>query len=82
MKLRGTNHFSMGFLNEYVAVTKRASYDAGEKFPLKRASFKDHMGGIFFIPKKVRVYYNLLEGGPGRSCATPVGVFAGYGRGR
>jgi hypothetical protein len=64
MKLQGSDHLSMGFLNEYMAVTRRASYDAGEEFQLRLASIKDHPGGIFFIPTKFRVSYNLLEGGP------------------
>ncbi len=65
LKLEGPGNLSMGFLNEYVAVTKRASYDAGEEFPLMLDRIKGHLGGIFFIPTKFRVYYNLLEGSPG-----------------
>jgi len=64
MQLKGPHHLSLGFLNEYMAVTERPSYDAGEDFPLKLARIKDHLGGIFFIPSKFRVYYNLLAGGP------------------
>ncbi len=64
MKLAGSGNLRMGFLNEYVAVTKRASYDAGDDFFLKLSRIKEHLGGIFFIPTKFRVYYNLLEGGP------------------
>jgi hypothetical protein len=64
MELQGPNHLSQGFLNAYVAVTKRASYDAGDDFTLKLERIKEHLGGIFFIPTKFRVYYTMLEGGP------------------
>jgi hypothetical protein len=64
MTLQGPGHLSLGFLNAYVAVTKRASYDAGDDFALKLARIKEHLGGIFFIPTKFRVYYSMVEGGP------------------
>ena len=64
LKLEGPGNPYMGFLNEYVAVTKRASYNAGEEFPLMLSRIKDHLGGIFFIPTKFRVYYNLIAGEP------------------
>jgi hypothetical protein len=64
LTLQGPGHLQMGFLNAYVEVTKRASYDAGDDFPLKLARLKEHLGGIFFIPTKFRVYYTMLEGEP------------------
>ena len=64
LTLQGPNHLQMGFLKAYVAATERASYDAGDDFFLKLSRIKDHLGGIFFIPTKFRVYYNMLEGGP------------------
>lgn len=64
MKLQGAGNLYMGFLKAYVAVAERRSYDAGEDFPLKLARIKDHLAGIFFIPTKFRVYYNLVAGGP------------------
>jgi len=63
MKLAGPDDISLGFLNEYVAVTRRAAFDAGDDFANKLSRIKDHLGGIFFIPSKFRVYYNLLKGG-------------------
>ena len=64
LTLQGPNHLQMGFLKAYVTATERASYDAGDDFSLKLSRIKDHLGGIFFIPTKFRVYYNMLEGGP------------------
>jgi SGNH hydrolase-like domain, acetyltransferase AlgX len=64
LTLQGPDHQQMGFLNAYVAATKRASSDAGDDFFLKLARIKEHLGGIFFIPTKFRVYYTMLEGGP------------------
>ncbi len=63
LTLQGPDHLQMGFLNAYVAATKRASYDAGDDFFLKLARIKEHLGGIFFIPTKFRVYYTMVEGG-------------------
>jgi SGNH hydrolase-like domain, acetyltransferase AlgX/GDSL-like Lipase/Acylhydrolase len=64
MTLEGSGHLSLGFLNSYMAVTERGYYDAGDDFFLKLARIKDHLGGIFFIPTKFRVYYSMVEGGP------------------
>uniref|UniRef100_A0A7C3UYS6 AlgX/AlgJ SGNH hydrolase-like domain-containing protein n=1 Tax=Desulfobacca acetoxidans TaxID=60893 RepID=A0A7C3UYS6_9BACT len=64
LQLQGPGNHYLGFLNAYMAATQRRSYHAGEDFPLKLARIKDHLAGIFFIPTKFRVYYNLLEGGP------------------
>lgn len=60
-KIRGPNDLYMGFLNNYIAVTRRASYDGGEEFPSKLARIKDRLAGIFFIPTKFRVYYDFLN---------------------
>jgi hypothetical protein len=64
MKIGSPGDLSLGFLNEYVAVTRRPAYDAGEDFAMKLGRIREHLGGIFFIPTKFRVYYNLIEGGP------------------
>jgi hypothetical protein len=64
MTLQGPGHLQMGFLKAYVAATERASYDAGDDFFLKLSRIKKHLGGIFFIPTKFRIYYTMLEGGP------------------
>jgi hypothetical protein len=64
LPLQGPGHLSLGFLNAYMAVTERTSYDAGDDFLLKLGRIKEHLGGIFFIPTKLRVYYTMLEGGP------------------
>ncbi|MFZ2089548.1 MAG: hypothetical protein WAU47_13325, partial [Desulfobaccales bacterium] len=64
-KLPGPGDLQMGFLSEYVAVSRRAAYDGGEEFLPKLARIREHLGGIFFIPTKYRVYYNLLEGEQG-----------------
>jgi len=64
LTLQGPGHLHMGFLKAYVAVTQRTSYDAGDDFFLKLGRIKEHLGGIFFIPTKFRVYYTMLEGGP------------------
>jgi hypothetical protein len=64
-KLQGPGDLYMGFLNEYAAVTRRPAYDGGEEFLAKLARIKDRLAGIFFIPSKYRVYYNLLEGEAG-----------------
>jgi hypothetical protein len=64
LTLQGPGHLHMGFLNAYMAATKRPSYDAGDDFALKLVRIKEHLGGIFFIPTKLRVYYTMVEGGP------------------
>ena len=65
MKVKGRDDLALGFLNSYVAVAKRGSYDAGDDFAIKLDRIKDHLGGIFFVPTKFRVYYNYLEGNKG-----------------
>jgi hypothetical protein len=62
--VRGPGDLYLGFLNGYVAVTRRAAYDAGEEFGVKLARIKDRLAGIFFIPTKFRVYYDFLEMNP------------------
>jgi hypothetical protein len=64
LKVRGPGDLYLGFLNGYVAVTRRAAYDAGEEFGVKLARIKDRLAGIFFIPTKFRVYYDFLEMNP------------------
>jgi hypothetical protein len=64
LTLQGSGHLKLGFLKAYVAATERAAYDAGDDFFLKLSRIKEHLGGIFFIPTKFRVYYTMLEGGP------------------
>ena len=61
VKLRGPHDLYLGFLDEYIQVTQRSSYDGGEEFLLKLARIKDHLAGIFFIPTKFRVYYDFLD---------------------
>jgi SGNH hydrolase-like domain, acetyltransferase AlgX len=64
LTLQGPGHLHIGFLKAYVGATERLSYDAGDDFFLKLSRIKEHLGGIFFIPTKFRVYYNMLEGEP------------------
>jgi hypothetical protein len=64
MKIKGRDDLSLGFLNAYVAVAQRASYDAGDDFAVKLNRIKDHLGVIFFVPTKFRVYYNFVQGAP------------------
>jgi hypothetical protein len=64
LKVRGAGDLYLGFLNGYIAVTRRAAYDGGEEFPVKLARIRDRLGGIFFIPTKFRVYYDFLEINP------------------
>ena len=81
MKVKGRDDLALGFLNSYVAVAKRGSYDAGDDFAIKLDRIKDHLGGIFFVPTKFRVYYNYLEGNNGAPLTQrPVGVCEGHGR--
>jgi hypothetical protein len=61
IKLKSPDDLSMGFLNSYMAVTRRNSYDGGEEFLPKLARIKDQLTGIFFIPTKFRVYYDILD---------------------
>ncbi len=61
IKLKSPNELYMGFLNSYMAVTRRPSYDGGEEFLPKLARIQDQLRGIFFIPTKFRVYYDLLD---------------------
>ncbi len=61
IKLRSPDELYMGFLNSYMAVTRRHSYDGGEEFLPKLARIQDQLTGIFFIPTKFRVYYDLLD---------------------
>ncbi len=60
-KLRSRDDLYMGFLNNYIAVTERVSFDGGEEFPVKLARIKDQLAGVFFIPTKFRVYYDFLD---------------------
>jgi hypothetical protein len=64
LTLEGPGHLHLGFLKAYVGATERTSFDAGDDFFLKLSRIKEHLGGIFFIPTKFRVYYTMLEGGP------------------
>jgi len=61
IKLRGPNNLSMGFMDGYIRVTRRASYHGDAEFLPKLARIKEHLAGIFFIPTKFRVYYDLLD---------------------
>jgi hypothetical protein len=64
LKVRDAGDLYLGFLNGYIAVTKRAAYDGGEEFGAKLARIKERLAGIFFIPTKFRVYYDFLEINP------------------
>ncbi len=64
IRVRGHDDLSLGFLNGYVAVTRRAAYNGGEEFPAKLARIRDRLAGIFFIPTKFRVYYDFLDINP------------------
>lgn len=64
LKVRGPENLYLGFLNGYVAVTRRAAYDGGEEFAAKLARIQDRLAGLFFIPTKFRVYYDFLEINP------------------
>jgi|UniRef100_A0A7V6DPC8 hypothetical protein len=63
LPLKGPGHLRMGFLKAYVRAAERTSYDAGDDFFVKLVRIKEHLGGIFFIPTKFRVYYTMIEGG-------------------
>jgi len=60
-KVQGSRDLYLGFMDGYIKVTRRASYDGGEEFLEKLARIKDRLAGIFFIPTKFRVYYNMLD---------------------
>jgi len=60
-QIKSPGHLYMGFLDDYIAVTRRVSYDGGEEFPAKLARIKDQLAGVFFIPTKFRVYYDFLK---------------------
>ncbi len=64
LKVRGPGDLSLGFLDGYVAVTRRPDYNGGEEFADKLSRIKDRLAGIFFIPTKFRVYYDFLEINP------------------
>jgi hypothetical protein len=61
IKVRGCDDLYLGFLDGYIQVTRRSAYDGGDEFLPKLARIKEHLAGIFFIPTKFRVYYDLLD---------------------
>jgi hypothetical protein len=48
-------------MNGYIKVTRRTSHHGDQEFLGKLARIKDRLAGIFFVPTKFRVYYNLLD---------------------
>ena len=61
IKVQGPRDLYLGFMEGYIKVTRRASYHGDKEFLAKLDRIKDRLAGIFFIPTKFRVYYNLLD---------------------
>jgi len=61
IKVRGHDDLYLGFMEGYIKVTRRPTYDGDAEFLPKLARIKKHLAGIFFIPTKFRVYYSLLD---------------------
>lgn len=61
IKVRGHNDLHLGFMEGYIRVTRRVTYNGDAEFLPKLARIKEHLAGIFFIPTKFRVYYDLLD---------------------
>jgi hypothetical protein len=63
------NNHRMGFLTDYIKVTRRKHYDLPEDLVAMLASVKENIGHIFFIPTKYRVYYPLAQ--PDQAASLP-----------
>jgi hypothetical protein len=64
LKVRGSDDLYLGFLNGYVAVTRRAAYDGGEEFRRQAGPHPGPAGGDFFHPHQIPGYYDFLEMNP------------------
>ena len=57
--VRNIHGHKLGFLKGYVEVTQRTHYGPRKNIEKALSSIKNNIAGIFFIPTKYRVYYDL-----------------------